>query len=209
MTSFRCRKDHIRFAYGFFRIVDFTAPAIDLRPAGDAGFDAVAREIAVYDLIEQHIMGMGRHGMGAGADQRERSAECIEKLGQFIDGGLADETADACDARIVLCRDLLCGRITFVRIHGAELPDIDDLIIEAMALLLEDYRAFAVQLDGNGGRQHDGRQEDYSEQAENNVENPLGDGIPVVDWLVENIQHRHRADIGIGAGVEAQMIVEC
>ena len=34
-------------------IVDLAAPAVDLRPAGDAGLDAVAREIAVDGLIEQ------------------------------------------------------------------------------------------------------------------------------------------------------------
>src|SRR6267142_1300401 len=37
----------------FLFIVDLAAPAVDLRPAGDAGFYAVAREVTVDGFIEQ------------------------------------------------------------------------------------------------------------------------------------------------------------
>src|SRR4051812_41481633 len=42
-------------------IVDLAAPAVDLRPAGDAGLDAVAREIAVDGLVEQPALQLALH----------------------------------------------------------------------------------------------------------------------------------------------------
>src|SRR5690606_31100471 len=36
--------------------VDFAAPAVDLGPAGNAGLDAMAGEVAVNDLIEEAIL---------------------------------------------------------------------------------------------------------------------------------------------------------
>src|SRR5258705_10831012 len=49
-------------------IVDLAAPAVDLGPAGDAGLDAVAREIAVDGLVEQPALQLALHRMGAGTD---------------------------------------------------------------------------------------------------------------------------------------------
>src|SRR3954470_24469993 len=39
--------------------VGLAAPAVDLRPAGDAGLDAVAREIAVHRLVVEAIDRLG------------------------------------------------------------------------------------------------------------------------------------------------------
>ena len=36
-----------------FLVIDLAAPAVDLRPAGNAGLDAVAGEIAVDGFVEQ------------------------------------------------------------------------------------------------------------------------------------------------------------
>ena len=101
---------------------------------------------------------------------------------------------------------LLGGRVGHVGIHRAELVDVDDLVVEAVPLLPEDHRALAVELDGDRGRQHHRREDDDAEQAEDDVEGALGDRIPVVDRLVENVEHRHRADVGIGARAEPQLV---
>src|SRR6185295_365478 len=42
-------------------IVDLAAPAVDLRPAGDAGFDAMAREVAVDGFVEQPALQLALH----------------------------------------------------------------------------------------------------------------------------------------------------
>src|SRR5690606_15258885 len=38
--------------------VGLAAPAVDLRPAGDAGLDAVAGEIALHGLVIEQIVGL-------------------------------------------------------------------------------------------------------------------------------------------------------
>src|SRR5580700_3825337 len=56
-------------------VVDLAAPAVDLRPAGDAGLDAVAGEIAVDRFVIEMVLGLGMHGMRARADQRQVAGE--------------------------------------------------------------------------------------------------------------------------------------
>src|ERR1700756_2267028 len=43
-------------------IADPAAPAVDLGPAGDAGLDAMAREIAVDGFVEQPALQLALHG---------------------------------------------------------------------------------------------------------------------------------------------------
>src|SRR5271155_1114207 len=75
----------------FLFAVDFTAPAVDLRPAGDSWLDAVAREISVDRLVEQPALQFALHGVRARADQREIALEHhVEELRQLVEAGLAD-----------------------------------------------------------------------------------------------------------------------
>ncbi|MNR26045.1 hypothetical protein D3C85_1432310 [compost metagenome] len=67
------------------------------------------------------------------------SLQCVEQLWQFIDGGAADKLADACDARVFTAG--LLDLLVVVQAHGAELPDLDDLAVPAVAFLLEQHRA--------------------------------------------------------------------
>src|ERR1700722_19389698 len=70
----------------FFLVVDFAAPAVD------AGFDTVAREIAVDGLVEQPALQLALHRMRAGPDQRKIALEHdVEQLRQLIKAGLANE----------------------------------------------------------------------------------------------------------------------
>src|SRR5579859_3106313 len=119
-------------------VVDLAAPAVDLGPAGDTGLDAVAGEIAVNGLVEQAGLQLALHRVRARADQREVALEDdVEELRQLVKAGLADEAADAGDARIVPGDDLGGGRIGLVMVERAELEDVDALIVEAEALLPE------------------------------------------------------------------------
>jgi hypothetical protein len=63
----------------------------------------------------------------------------IEELRQFIDGRASNETADRGDARIFTAG--LADLVVVVQAHRAELPDLDNLAVPAVALLLEDDRA--------------------------------------------------------------------
>jgi hypothetical protein len=44
------------------------------------------------------------------------------------------------------------------------------------------------------------------EQREEDVEDPLGNRIPVGDRPVEDVEHRHGTDVGIGAGTEPELV---
>src|ERR1700722_5271720 len=130
----------------FFLVVDFAAPAVDLRPAGDAGFDTVAREIAVDGLVEQPALQLALHRMRAGPDQRKIALEHdVEQLRQLIKAGLANEAADAGDAAIVLGHDLGGERIGLIVVERAELEDVDALVVETKTLLAEQHRSGAVE----------------------------------------------------------------
>src|SRR5271156_5571152 len=75
----------------FLFIVDLAAPAVDLGPAGNAGLDAVAGEIAVDGFIEQLAPQLALNGVGARTDQREVALEHnVKELGQLVEAGLAD-----------------------------------------------------------------------------------------------------------------------
>src|SRR5215468_10432983 len=71
-------------------IVDLAAPAVDLRPAGDAGLDAMAREVAVDRFVEQTALQLALHRMRPRADQRKIALEhYIEQLRQLVEAALA------------------------------------------------------------------------------------------------------------------------
>src|ERR1700682_1762974 len=115
--------------------VDFAAPAIDLRPAGNAGLDAVTREIAIHGLVEQPALQLALHGVRAGADQRQIALEHdVEELRQLVEAGSADETADAGDAGIVLGHDLCGHRIGLMMVQRAKLENVDGVLVKAATL---------------------------------------------------------------------------
>src|SRR5215813_5679251 len=95
-------------------------------------------------------------GRGPTSDRLPLSTT-FEQLRQLIKRSLADEGSDAGHARVSLRYKLRCGRIALIDIHGAELVDFDQLVIETVAFLLEQQRPPAVELDGERRNQHERR----------------------------------------------------
>src|SRR6202051_794221 len=125
----------------FLFAVDFAAPAVDLRPAGNAGLDAMTREISVYCLVEQLALQFSLHRVRARADQREIALEYhVEELQQFVKAALADETSDPGDAAVVLGHDLGGQRIGLIVVQRAKFEDVDAFIVEPEPLLAEQHR---------------------------------------------------------------------
>src|SRR6267142_3069431 len=179
--------------------VDFAAPSVDLRPAGDPGLDAVAREIAVDGFVEQPALQFALYGVRRGPNEREVALEHdVEELRQFVEAGLAYETPDARNTGIALGHDLGGGRVGQMVVHRAKLEDVDALIVEAEALLAEQHRPRAIEL-------HRERQQ-QDQEADDVVEQPLHHQIPVGDRRFEHVEGGHLAEIGIGAGPEAQLV---
>src|SRR5579875_1249958 len=193
-------------ALDFVRRIGLAAPAIDLRPAGNAGTHAMPGEIAVDDLV---IFALGRLGVKrvrTGADERKIALEHdVEELRQLVEGCLANEAPDPRDARIALAHQFRRAEIERVDIHGSEFVDLDHLIVEAIALLFEEDRTLRIQPDGKGDERHHGRKQQKAERTDNPVEAMFDDEVPVRDRLLENIDERNRAGVGIGMGPELQL----
>src|SRR3954451_18837644 len=188
-------------------VVDLAAPAVDLGPAGDAGLHPVPGEIAVDGFVEQAALQLALHRMWTRPDQREIAGEHhVEELRQLVEAGLADEAADAGDARVVLGHDLRGRRISLIMVHRAELVDIDALVVEAEALLAEQHGAGAVELHGQRHQSHHRQGHEQREGADDAVEQPFHHQVPIGDRRLEHVQRRHLANIGIGAGAEAQLV---
>lgn len=91
-------------------------------------------------------------------------------------------------------------------IHRAELVDLDRLVVEAVPLLLEDDRAGRGGFDSDCRAKHDRPQEHQGDQAEEDVEAALGNGVPIGNRLVEDVEHGDIADMGVAARAETQIV---
>ena len=164
-------------------------------------------EIAVDRLVVEPVRRLGMNRMGSGADQRQITVEHhVEKLRQLVEAGLADETPDAGDPRIVPGHELRRGRVGLVGVHRAELEHLDQLVVEAVALLLEEDRSAAVEPDRERDQRHHRRGGEKREAADQLVEQPLHHDVPVGDRPVGDVEHRHVADVGIGTWAELQLV---
>ena len=107
---------------------------------------------------------------------------------------------------IVLGHDLGGQRIGLIVIQRAELEDVDALVVEAEPLLAEQHRPRAVELDRERDQRHHRRRQQQDDGADDMVEQPFHHQIPVGDRRLEHVERRHLAEIGIGAGTEAQLV---
>src|SRR6185437_3273813 len=191
----------------FLFAIDLAAPAVHLRPAGDAGLDAMAREIAINGLVEQPALQSALHGVRARADQRQVALEYdIEELRQFVEAGPADEAADAGDAAVVPGHDPGSRRIGLIVIERAKLEDVDALVVEPEPLLTEQHRSGTVELDRQRDQRHQRRGQQQGGGTDDVVEQPFHHQVPVGDRRFEHVEGRNLAKVGIGAGAKAQLV---
>ena len=100
----------------------------------------------------------------------------------------------------------MAGGIGLIVVHRAELEDVDALIVEAEPLLPEQHRAGAVELDRERDQTHHRQRQQQDRESDDVVEQPLHHQIPVGDRRLEHVERRHLAEIGVGAGAEAQLV---
>ena len=123
--------------FHFLQRVGFAAPAVNLRPAGNARFHFMAQHVAFNELAILFVM---RHRMRTRTDNRHPPGQHIDKLRQFIQRGAAQKIPHFGDARIVL-RRLGHHFVVLHHFHGTELPHFDRLAIHAVASLAENNRS--------------------------------------------------------------------
>src|SRR6266852_3168694 len=121
-------------ALDFLVRVGLPAPTADLRPAGDAGLDAMAGEIAVDRLVIEPVLGLGMNGVRArSTSDRLPLNTTLKSCGSSSSEVLTDKGARPGDARIDPPHQLRCRGVALVHVHRAELVDFDELVVEAMS----------------------------------------------------------------------------
>ncbi|CAM2144697.1 hypothetical protein PT2222_160130 [Paraburkholderia tropica] len=122
----------------FFEPVGFAAKAVDLRPAGDAGLDAVTVDVARHHALVEIVV---FERVRTRADHRHVAAQHVVELRQFVETRAAQERAHARHAAVA-ARGLAerAGRLA-VHAHRAELVDREHAPVRAFAPLLEQHRS--------------------------------------------------------------------
>lgn len=142
----------------------------DLGQSGDAGLDF---EAAFLSGVPFGDLG---HVEGARADEGHLAKEDVEELGEFVEGGFAEEAADFGQARILA--GLWAGAEGVgVGAHGAELVEGEGLAAAAGTLLAEDGGAGGIEADKDGEDEHEGGEQDDSRGGGEEIEDSFGQVI--------------------------------
>src|SRR6185437_13917790 len=129
--------EEVIFELGFGLLQAGAVNIANLRPAGEAGTNAVAL-IEEGNFAIEHLAEV-RH-FRPGTDQAHLTMKNIDELRQFVEPELADDGPNAGDAGITICGP---GRLLIASAyaHGAELKDLKDVPAEPDAVLPEQDRA--------------------------------------------------------------------
>ena len=132
-------------------------------------------------------------GVRARADQRHLAFEDVNELRQFVEAVAAQELAERGYARVV--RLGLLDTLPVLRNrHGAEFVDRENLIVEAVTLLLEENRAFALQFDRNCDDSENRQSQRKSRKAKDLILKRLEEAAPAFERAAVEIEQRRRAD---------------
>src|SRR5512138_1267256 len=128
--------------------IGFAPPAVHLRLGGDARLHAVAGGIGVHRLLVEPAGRLGRGRVGARADQGHVTLEDVDELRQLVEAGPAQEAPHPRHPVVVAPGQYLGVGVGQVVVHGAEFPALEQIVVEAVALLPEEHRAPRIELDG-------------------------------------------------------------
>ena len=144
-----------------------------LRPARNARLDdmtVVVERNLFFKLVHKYLL------LRARANQGHFAPDDVEELGQLVDASLADELANTGDAHVAGLGEL--GTILFgVAAHAAELVNGEFLAKLADPFLQEQHGAFAFQLDGDAGDDHDGQHDRHGKQHQRGFPDALEDAV--------------------------------
>ena len=146
------------------------APAVHLRPAGDAGLHLVAQHV-LRDLVLELRDEM--RPLRARPDDRHVAAQHVPELRQLVDVRAAQELAErrhAADRRSL--RPHRPGLALGVVVHRAELDDRERLAVEAHPLLAVEDGAARRELDERRDEPERNRQHDQRRRSRSRCRSP-------------------------------------
>ncbi len=91
------------------------------------------------------------------------------------------------------------ARISSAVLHGAELDDLDDVVVEAVARLAEQHRAAALELDGERDHQAERQEQDEEQRGEQAVLEVLDHQVPARERPLEDVEHGDAGEAGQAA----------
>jgi len=176
--------------------IRFPAPAVHLRPAGDAGLHLVPEHVAGDQFPVVLVMG---DGMGPGADDGHPPLKDVDELGQLIEGGFPQELPELRYPWIVPLRLGDVGAVLADR-HGAEFPDKDFFPVEPVSSLLKDDRPGGGQLHADSDRDQDRQDHKGDDRPDDEVFQPLDPVVyavegPLVDADRGDAPHVHQPGV--------------
>ena len=118
--------------------------AVNLRPAGQAHGHIVCTILVAF--CNQVVLVPQRRTW---ADDAHGAAKNVEHLREFIETCLAEESAHLGNPLLGVAQFMRRSVLGRVGAHSAELVDVKMHLVEPNALLLEEYGALAVELDGD------------------------------------------------------------
>src|SRR5712691_13083573 len=132
------------------------APAVDLRPPGDAALHAVAEHVLRNPLLE--LLYEGRP-LRPRPHQAHVPEDHVDELGQLVEVEPAQPDPDGRAARVLGARPYRARVLLRLVHHGAELEDLERLPIQRHALLAQEHGATTAapadeQRDAGEDRSH-------------------------------------------------------
>src|ERR1700759_5811786 len=109
----------------------FSSPSVDLRPAGDARFHAMAGGVVSHRVLIEHVAGLCGGRVGPRPDDRHVAAQDVEELRELVEARPPQETPQPRDASIVSTRELLAFLVAQRVMHGAEFPYLEKMVVVA------------------------------------------------------------------------------
>ena len=115
---------------------------------------------------------------GPRADDGHVADKDVPKLGQLVDGELAEPFADGGEAGVVTDLEDERAFVAALQLllegfgvgdHGTELVDTEAATVEAATNLAEDNRAGGGEADGESDQGEEGGQDDEGQRGENDV----------------------------------------
>ena len=149
---------------------------VHLRPAGDAGLDAVAVVVAV-DVLAEELDEL--RPLGARPDEAHLALQDVQELRQLVDRRPAEKLADARPA--VDPFDAARGAVELerdrpgdgLRVHRAELENLETAAVATDPRLAEEHARAERDANGDRGGEQEGREEDEQEQRNRAVRDVL------------------------------------
>ena len=162
--------------------------AVNLGVTRKTGFDLEA-ELEVRELLV--ILLRNLRPLGAGPDNRHVTLEDIHKLRELIQAALADNAPDGRDTGIIYAGGEKGNAVLLgIDAHGAELDDLELAAVLCQPGLLIEDGAAVIQLDRQGGKQHQRTEQNKRQPGADDVKDALDQHILRPEDRTADKQHR-------------------